>query len=215
MCHSYSSNVLTELYEGASSEMRQHKSLDNVTAAHQEGVIVSQLSQEKSLKPGSTGRISSATHIDFMGPFLSSNGNKYILVAIDYVSKWVEAQAFPTNDAQNVVNFLKKLFVRFGIPKALISDRATHLCNYQMEIFPGKLESRWYGPFSISKDLKNGAIELYNEDGNEFIVNKQWVKPYQKDVMGADKHDDITLDDEGEVTLYLTRRSLEVLRKFH
>ncbi|GJY08340.1 reverse transcriptase domain-containing protein [Tanacetum coccineum] len=48
--------------------------------------------------------------IDFMGPFPSSNGNKYILVAIDYVSKWVEAQAFPTNDARNVVNFLKRLF---------------------------------------------------------------------------------------------------------
>ncbi|GKD56566.1 reverse transcriptase domain-containing protein [Tanacetum coccineum] len=40
--------------------------------------------------------------IDFMGPFPSSNENKYILVAIDYVSKWVEAQAFPTNDAHNV-----------------------------------------------------------------------------------------------------------------
>ncbi|GJW77121.1 reverse transcriptase domain-containing protein [Tanacetum coccineum] len=38
--------------------------------------------------------------IDFMGPFPSSNGNKYILVAIDYVSKWVEAQAFPTSDAR-------------------------------------------------------------------------------------------------------------------
>ncbi|GJS32362.1 reverse transcriptase domain-containing protein [Tanacetum coccineum] len=48
--------------------------------------------------------------IDFMGPFPSSNGNKYILVAIDYVSKWVEAQAFPTSDARNVVNFLKRLF---------------------------------------------------------------------------------------------------------
>ncbi|GJU15754.1 reverse transcriptase domain-containing protein [Tanacetum coccineum] len=71
--------------------------------------------------------------IDFMGPFPSSNGNKYILVAIDYMSKWVEAQAFPTNDARNVVNFLKKLFTRFGIPKALISDRGTHFFNYQME----------------------------------------------------------------------------------
>ncbi|GKA26826.1 putative nucleotidyltransferase, ribonuclease H [Tanacetum coccineum] len=71
--------------------------------------------------------------IDFMGPFPSSNGNKYVLVAIDYVSKWVEAQAFPTNDARNVVNFLKRLFARFGIPKALISDRGTHFCNHQME----------------------------------------------------------------------------------
>ncbi|GJU31786.1 reverse transcriptase domain-containing protein [Tanacetum coccineum] len=71
--------------------------------------------------------------IDFMGPFPSSNGNKYILVAIDYVSKWVEAQAFRTNDARNVVNFLRRLFARFGIPKAFISDRDTHLCNYHME----------------------------------------------------------------------------------
>ncbi|GKF15609.1 reverse transcriptase domain-containing protein [Tanacetum coccineum] len=55
------------------------------------------------------------------------------MVAIDYVSKWVEAQAFPTNDARNVVNFLKRIFTRFGIPKALISDRGTHLCNHQME----------------------------------------------------------------------------------
>nr|GEY62160.1 putative reverse transcriptase domain-containing protein [Tanacetum cinerariifolium] len=38
--------------------------------------------------------------IDFMGPFPSSRGNKYILVAVDYLSKWVEAKALPTNDAQ-------------------------------------------------------------------------------------------------------------------
>ncbi|GKA26753.1 reverse transcriptase domain-containing protein [Tanacetum coccineum] len=64
----------------------------------------------------------------------------------------------------------------------------------------GKLKSRWYGPFSVRKDLKNGAIELYDKDGNVFIINKQRVKPYQKDVLETNKHDDITLDDEGEVT---------------
>ncbi|KAD7116998.1 hypothetical protein E3N88_04266 [Mikania micrantha] len=71
--------------------------------------------------------------IDFMGPFPMSRGNRYILVAVDYVSKWVEAQPFPTNDARVVVRFLKKLFARFGTPKALISDRGTHFCNKQME----------------------------------------------------------------------------------
>nr|GFB99555.1 reverse transcriptase domain-containing protein [Tanacetum cinerariifolium] len=60
--------------------------------------------------------------IDFMGPFLSSKGNKYILVAVDYLSKWVEAKALPTNDARVVVKFLKSLFSRFGTPKAIISD---------------------------------------------------------------------------------------------
>nr|GFA49979.1 reverse transcriptase domain-containing protein [Tanacetum cinerariifolium] len=69
--------------------------------------------------------------IDFMGPFPSSKGNKYILVAVDYLSKWVEAKAFPTNDARVVVKFLKSLFSRFGTPKAIISDRGTHFCNDQ------------------------------------------------------------------------------------
>ncbi|GJT20427.1 reverse transcriptase domain-containing protein [Tanacetum coccineum] len=69
--------------------------------------------------------------IDFMGPFPSSRGNKYILVAVDYLSKWVEAKALPTNDARVVCKFLKNLFARFGTPRAIISDRGTHFCNDQ------------------------------------------------------------------------------------
>nr|GEY98279.1 reverse transcriptase domain-containing protein [Tanacetum cinerariifolium] len=64
--------------------------------------------------------------IDFMGPFPNSKGNKYILVAVDYLSKWVEAKALPTNDARVVVKFLKSIFSRFGTLKAIISDRGTH-----------------------------------------------------------------------------------------
>ncbi|GJS32590.1 reverse transcriptase domain-containing protein [Tanacetum coccineum] len=44
--------------------------------------------------------------IDFMGPFPSSRGNKYILVAVDYLSKWVEAKALPTNDARLCLNMV-------------------------------------------------------------------------------------------------------------
>ncbi|GKB72440.1 reverse transcriptase domain-containing protein [Tanacetum coccineum] len=62
-------------------------------------------------------------------PFPSSRGNKYILVAINYLSKWVEAKALPTNDARVVVKFLKSLFARFETPRAIISDRGTHFCN--------------------------------------------------------------------------------------
>ncbi|GJY11585.1 reverse transcriptase domain-containing protein [Tanacetum coccineum] len=69
--------------------------------------------------------------IDFMGPFPSSHGNKYILVAVDYLSKWVEAKALPINDARVVVIFLKSLFARFETPRAIISDRGTHFCNDQ------------------------------------------------------------------------------------
>ncbi|GKD86864.1 reverse transcriptase domain-containing protein, partial [Tanacetum coccineum] len=69
--------------------------------------------------------------IDFMGPFPSSRGNKYILVSVDYLSKWVEAKSLPTNDARVVCKFLKSLFSRFGAPRAIISDRGTHFCNDQ------------------------------------------------------------------------------------
>ncbi|GJX95996.1 reverse transcriptase domain-containing protein [Tanacetum coccineum] len=61
----------------------------------------------------------------------SSRGNKYILVAVDYLSKWVEAKALPTNDARVVCKFLKSLFARFGAPRAIISDRGTHFSNDQ------------------------------------------------------------------------------------
>nr|GEU71856.1 reverse transcriptase domain-containing protein [Tanacetum cinerariifolium] len=67
--------------------------------------------------------------IDFMGPFPSSQGNKYKLIAIDNLSKWVEAKALPTNDARVVYKFLKNPFARFGTPRAIISGRETHFCN--------------------------------------------------------------------------------------
>nr|GEX31472.1 reverse transcriptase domain-containing protein [Tanacetum cinerariifolium] len=69
--------------------------------------------------------------IDFIGPFPSSRGNKYILVAVDYLSKWVEVKALPTNDARVVCKILKSLFAMFGTSCAIISDRGTHLFNDQ------------------------------------------------------------------------------------
>ncbi|GJT27789.1 reverse transcriptase domain-containing protein [Tanacetum coccineum] len=81
--------------------------------------------------PSKFARFSTFGGIDFLGSFPSSRGNKYILVAVDYLSKWVEAKALPTNDARVVVKILKSLFARFGTPRAIISDRGTHFCNDQ------------------------------------------------------------------------------------
>ena len=72
--------------------------------------------------------------IDFMSPFPPSYNNLYILVAVDYVSKWVEAIATSTNNAKVVIKFLKKdIFTRFGILRALLSDNGTHFCNKPLE----------------------------------------------------------------------------------
>nr|GEV45487.1 reverse transcriptase domain-containing protein [Tanacetum cinerariifolium] len=76
----------------------------------------------------------SGVHCRSVGRGRSSGGkrgNKYILVAVDYLSKWVEAKALPTNDARVVCKFLKSLFARFGSPRTIISDRETHFCNDQ------------------------------------------------------------------------------------
>nr|GFA63331.1 hypothetical protein [Tanacetum cinerariifolium] len=80
--------------------------------------------------------------IDFMRPFPNSKGNKYILVAVDYLSKWVEDKALPTNDARVVVKFLKSLFSRFGTTKAIIRDRGTHFCNDKFAKVMSKLVYR-------------------------------------------------------------------------
>nr|GEY06879.1 reverse transcriptase domain-containing protein [Tanacetum cinerariifolium] len=61
-----------------------------------------------------------------------SQRNKYILVVVDYLSKWIEAKALPTNDPRVVCKFLKSLFARFGTPRAIINDRGTHFCNDQL-----------------------------------------------------------------------------------
>ena len=69
-----------------------------------------------------------------MGPFPSSLGNAYILLAVDYVSKWVKAIACPKNDANTVVGFLQRnILSRFETPKTIISDGGSHFANNVFE----------------------------------------------------------------------------------
>ncbi|GJV30765.1 reverse transcriptase domain-containing protein [Tanacetum coccineum] len=101
--------------------------------------------------------------IDFMGPFPSSRGNKYILVAIDYLSKWVEAKALPTNDARVIVKFLKSLFSRFGTPRATISDRGIYFCNDKF----AKVMSKYrvtHRLATVYHPQMSGQVEVSNHD---------------------------------------------------
>ncbi|GJU49068.1 reverse transcriptase domain-containing protein [Tanacetum coccineum] len=87
---------------------------------------------QDSIGPPSTRMPMTCTFVTFVNVKKDyATGNKYILVAVDYLSKWVEAKALPTNDARVVCKFLKTLFSRFGAPRAIISDRGTHFCNDQ------------------------------------------------------------------------------------
>ncbi|GJX11854.1 reverse transcriptase domain-containing protein [Tanacetum coccineum] len=218
-----------------------------------------------------------ACGIDFIGPFPSSRGNKYILVAVDYLSKWVEAKALPTNDARVVVKILERTVARnraycpswiqnkpdddYGLldryedpirctPYKLVYGKACHLpvelehkaywalkhanfdlktagdhrklqlnelselrdqayknsliykektkklhdskiknrifnvgdqvllFNSRLKIFSGKLESRWFGPFTITEVYPYGTAKLSHADGSNFKVNCHRLKHY-------------------------------------
>ena len=77
-----------------------------------------------------------------MGPFPNSFGNLYIFLVVDYVSKWAEAIATRTNDFKVVVDFFKaNIFARFGLSRAIISDRGTHFYNRSIEALVKSMKS--------------------------------------------------------------------------
>ncbi|XP_022865510.1 uncharacterized protein LOC111385359 [Olea europaea var. sylvestris] len=120
--------------------------------------------------------------IDFMGPFPPSFSNQYILVAVDYVSKWVEAVALPTNDSKTVIGFLKKyIFTRYGTPRAIISDGGKHFCNRQFEQLLNKYGVK-YRVATPYHPQTSGQVEVSNRQLKrilEVTVNssrKDWSK---------------------------------------
>ena len=114
--------------------------------------------------------------IDFMGPFPASYSNLYILLAVDYVSKWVEAIPTRTNDAKVVAHFS-----RFGTPRALITDNGTHFCNKIIEKVLQKYGVRHRTSLAYHPQ-SNGQAEVSNREIKyilEKTVNssrKDWFK---------------------------------------
>ncbi|GJU66482.1 reverse transcriptase domain-containing protein [Tanacetum coccineum] len=124
--------------------------------------------------------------IDFMGPFPSSRGNKYILVAVDYLSKWVEAKALPTNDARVVVKFLKSLFSRFGAPRAIISDRGTHFCNDKF----AKVMSKYGVTHRLSTSYHpkmSGQVEVTNRGLKRILERTVGENSYENSLIYKEK----------------------------
>ncbi|XP_061351939.1 uncharacterized protein LOC133296908 [Gastrolobium bilobum] len=120
--------------------------------------------------------------IDFMGPFPPSYGNKYILVAVDYVSKWVEAIALPIDDARVVIAFLKRnIFVRYGVPRAIRSDGGTHFDNRQVEYVLAKcgMKHKIATPYHLQT---SGQVEISNREMKRILEKtvgssrKDWSK---------------------------------------
>ncbi|KAM2867849.1 hypothetical protein COP2_023719 [Malus domestica] len=117
--------------------------------------------------------------IDFMGPFPSSYGFMYILLAVDYVLKWVEAEATRTNDSKVVADFIRtNIFARFGMPRVIISDGWSHFCNQTIEALLRKYNvnhkvSTPYHPQT------NGQAEVSNREIKQIL--EKTVGPTRKD----------------------------------
>ena len=117
--------------------------------------------------------------IDFMDSFPNSHGYLYILVAVDYVFKWIEAIPCKSNDNKVVIEFLKEhIFSRFGMPRAIISDKGTHFCNRSFEALMKK--------YSITHKLvtpyhpqTSGQVEVSNRQIKQIL--EKIVKPNRKD----------------------------------
>ncbi|XP_043710444.1 uncharacterized protein LOC122659396 [Telopea speciosissima] len=117
--------------------------------------------------------------IDFMGPFPSSFGLEYILVVVDYVSKWVEALATRTNDHNVVVKFVQShIFSRFGFPRAIISDGGSHFKDW---IF-GALLRKYFITHKITTSYHpqtSGQVEVSNREIKHIL--EKTVRPNRKD----------------------------------
>ena len=118
-----------------------------------------------------------------MGPFPPSFGNRYILLAMDYVSKWVEAITCPRNDANTVVRFMKRnILSRFGALRTIISDEGSHFVNT-------KLMSR-YGIIYVM-----GLAYHPQSNGQTEISNREIKNILEKIVSTSRKDWSVKLDD--------------------
>lgn len=100
--------------------------------------------------------------VDFVGPVQSGNGeSKFIIVLIDYFSKWVELEIVEKADADTVVKFLSNVFLREGLPKRLISDNGTHFTASKVETFL-KRNGIQHNKTSVYHPSGNGAVERFN-----------------------------------------------------
>ena len=115
--------------------------------------------------------------IDFMGLFPSSFGYIYILVGVDYVSKWVEAVPCRAADHRVVLKFLKENnFSRFGVPKAIISYGGSHFYNKPFENLLTK-----YG-------VKHKVATLYHTQTSGQLANSS-IKTILMKVVNSNRKD--------------------------
>ncbi|KAL2228548.1 UNVERIFIED_CONTAM: hypothetical protein Sindi_1834500 [Sesamum indicum] len=173
--------VRIKSFGGAFLKLKSPQFLSFVIYMHVEVILDQKGQHEKSnaLSPILVCEVFDVWGIDFMGPFSSSFGKTYIILGVDYVFKWVQAKATRADDAKTVVEFVKaNIFSRFGIPRAIISDRGTHFCKKVVEALFKKYNIT-HQILTTYHPQTNGQPEISNRE-IKFILEKM-VNPNRKD----------------------------------
>ncbi|CAL5202632.1 unnamed protein product [Lathyrus oleraceus] len=101
--------------------------------------------------------------MDILGPFVTgSYQNKYLIVGVDYFTKWIEAEALAKITAQNILRFFKRnILARFGIPQALVTDNGTQFTDGGFQDFIASLGTTQHFT-SVEHPQTNGQAEAAN-----------------------------------------------------
>ena len=117
--------------------------------------------------------------IDFIRPFPTSDDKEYILVAVDYVSKWVETIPTRTNDHREVLRFFTRcIFARYSYPRAIISDGGSHFNNAYFRALLKKYGVHHHVTTPYHPQA-NGQVEVSNRKVKSIL--KKIIRPDGKD----------------------------------
>ncbi|KAL6962731.1 hypothetical protein U1Q18_052479 [Sarracenia purpurea var. burkii] len=111
--------------------------------------------------------------LDIVGPLPMAAGQvKFLLVGIDYFTKWVEALPLAKITEQNATQFLRKMIVcRFGIPKVIVTDNGKQLDNKRFKEFCADLGIELHFA-SVAHPQSNWQVEVTNRSLLKIIKTK-------------------------------------------
>jgi hypothetical protein len=121
--------------------------------------------------------------IDIVGPLpLTDKRNKYIITAMDYLTKWPEARAIKMANAEEVLDFIyEDIICRHGCPQKILTDRGSHFNNQiitkMMEKF--KIVHNFSTPYHPKT---NGLIERFNKTICEAIAKSGETKNWDEKI---------------------------------
>ena len=108
--------------------------------------------------------------MDIIGPFAPGKGQcKFLLVGIDYFTKWIEAEPLTAITARNVQNFVwKNIVCRFGLPQIIITDNGRQFTDRTLAEFYEKLHIK-----HIASSVEHPQTNDQAEAANKVILNEQ------------------------------------------